>query len=165
MKEIYDRYLVTKNGDIYSMYSRFGKRKQKLKMTPQLRKDGYYQVCLMAGKTMKSFLVHRLVAEQFLPNKFNLKEVNHKDGDKSNNNVDNLEWTDRSSNLKHRYRVLGYSPQGRALPRSKVLCSETGVVYQSIKDASIFAGRSSSNIIQAINTGCRSGGYHWERVE
>ena len=52
---------------------------------------GYIQVCLYKNGIRKNFTVHRLVAEVFIPNPYNLPQVNHKDEDKSNNNVDNLE--------------------------------------------------------------------------
>ncbi len=51
----------------------------------------------------KTRLVHRVIAKTFIPNPNILPEVNHKDGDKSNNSVDNLEWCTRSDNLKHAY--------------------------------------------------------------
>lgn len=70
---------------------------------------GYKKVfiCVRNKKYMR--YVHRLVAECYIPNPDNLPEVNHKDGDKSNNNVDNLEWCTRIDNARHA-RKLGLIP-------------------------------------------------------
>lgn len=64
---------------------------------------GYYQVNLVKDGRNKivSSRVHRLVASTFIPNPENLPEVNHIDGNKLNNNVDNLEWVSRSENIRH----------------------------------------------------------------
>ena len=63
--------------------------------------SGYLRVGMYKNKTFKYYLIHRLVAQAFLPNPDNLPEVNHKDEDKSNNRVDNLEWCDRSYNMNY----------------------------------------------------------------
>ena len=62
---------------------------------------GYRRVNLFVAGEKKNFLLHRLVAEAFIPNPENKPEVNHKDGDKWNNAASNLEWTTRKENLKH----------------------------------------------------------------
>lgn len=66
-------------------------------------KKGYLSIKLQNGFSLKSIVVHRLVAIHFIPNPDNLPQVNHKDGNKKNNNVDNLEWCDNSHNIKHAY--------------------------------------------------------------
>lgn len=67
----------------------------------------YLRVNLCKAGEVKDYSLHRLIAQTFVPNSENKKEVNHKDGNKQNNNIRNLEWVTRSENLKHRYRVLG----------------------------------------------------------
>jgi hypothetical protein len=82
---------------------RWTKEKEKLaRFSPK----GYVVVCLSTDGKNKAFSVHRLVAQSFIPNPEGLKEVNHINGDKSDNRVENLEWSDRSRNITHSYRVL-----------------------------------------------------------
>ena len=79
-------------------------------LTPIKRKDGYLKVNLHndeykgRGKGCEC-LVHRLVAEAFILNPRDFTEVNHKDGDKTNNCVDNLEWCSRQQNVLHSYKL------------------------------------------------------------
>lgn len=70
---------------------------------------GYKKVSLWRNGAMKTGLIHRLVASAFLPNPNDLTDVNHKDGNKQNNCVDNLEWSSRSTNQKHAYTHNLYS--------------------------------------------------------
>ena len=72
-------------------------------LKPQKEKNGYLRIGLNKRNKKYMFLIHRLVAESFIPNVNNYAEINHKDGNKSNNNVDNLEWCSRSYNIKHSY--------------------------------------------------------------
>lgn len=66
-------------------------------------KKNYLEVCLSKNNLKKKYLVHRLVAETFLENEYNKREVNHKDGNKQNNCVDNLEWVTSKENKHHAY--------------------------------------------------------------
>ena len=72
-------------------------------LKPQRDKKGYLEICLSNGckKTAKRFKVHRLVAMAFIPNPDSLPMVNHKDEDKHNNRVDNLEWVTPQQNCLH----------------------------------------------------------------
>ena len=81
-----DRYVKT-------CYGSYRLHKGKV-LSPGIRPDGYLVVSLQ----YRMFRVHRIVAEAFLPNPDNLPQVNHKDEDKSNNRVDNLEWCDSKYN-------------------------------------------------------------------
>lgn len=67
----------------------------------RLSKDGYPRVALIQNGKSSDFYVHRLVAQAFIPNMKNHKEVNHKDGIKTNNVVSNLEWVTHATNMKH----------------------------------------------------------------
>lgn len=110
--EVYEElYKISNWGKILSLnYNHTGKPEL---MTPHKRKDGYFQVELRKNGKRKHCLVHRLVAQTFLPNPENLPEVNHKDEDKTNNFVflnedgsinkekSNLEWKTHRDNINH----------------------------------------------------------------
>jgi NUMOD4 motif/HNH endonuclease len=67
----------------------------------QLKKNGYLQVAVRTPGKRKWFLVHRLVAQAFIPNLEGLPQVNHIDANKQNNNASNLEWTNAAENQNH----------------------------------------------------------------
>ena len=95
MKRFRDtEYFVNKYGDVF--------RSEK-KLKPR-NSRGYQQVFLYPEK--RHYKIHRMVAELYLDNPLNLPEVNHKDRNKQNNNVENLEWSTHSDNLKHYYQSL-----------------------------------------------------------
>lgn len=98
-----DRYVRGKNNSIHI------KKGKLLKLYTD--KDGYQTVMLYHNNKKKLLKVHRLVAEAFLDNPNNYKEVNHKDEDKSNNIVSNLEWCDAkyNSNYGTRNKRIGKS--------------------------------------------------------
>ena len=75
--------------------------KPEIILSPKNNGTGYFMVCLYKNKTHKYYLIHRLVALAFLPNPDNLPCVNHKDEDKTNNKVDNLEWCDHKYNSNY----------------------------------------------------------------
>ena len=97
--EGHPKYLISSKGYVLSKLS--GKI-----IAPDVNSAGYFRVTANDhGKRDRQFL-HRLVAKAFLPNPENLPQVNHKDGDKQNNAVENLEWCSMSDNMKHRYVEL-----------------------------------------------------------
>ena len=114
-------YMVSNLGRVKSI--RFG-RERILKASTSQSGKGYKQVCLCKNGVKKYIGVHILVAMAFIPNPKNLPEVNHKDEDKSNNCVDNLEWCTASENSLHRCRVLNHY---KAKPGRKVIWPEQEV--------------------------------------
>lgn len=98
-----DRYEVSNTGKVRSLNYRMTGKKKELK--PIMQGKGYHAVGLCKNGKMKWGKVHRLVADAFIPNPENKREVNHKDGNKQNNHADNLEWSTASENQKHAYRL------------------------------------------------------------
>lgn len=114
--------------------------------------SGYKTVNLYtAPKKSRHAYVHRIVAEAFLENPCNLGEVNHKNGNKSDNRAANLEWVDRQSNISHAVNSgLFDTPKKIASGKSSksVKCSN-GETYRSIYQASIALGIARTNIRKA----------------
>ena len=103
-----------------------------------------------------------MVAEAFLlPSKYH--EVNHKDGNKFNNNVRNLEWCTRKENINHSVNVLK-NQLGKC---KRVQCLETGQIFSSLTQASNFYNQHVSNLSNLLNSnsGCKTyAGYHWKFI-
>lgn len=74
-------------------------------LKPQITHKGYHKIQLRKNGKTKGHFVHRLVAEAFIPNPENKSTVNHKDGDKLNNFVGNLEWMSNLENMRHAYQT------------------------------------------------------------
>ena len=90
---------------------------------------GYLRVALCLNKKLKNYHVHRLVAEAFIPNPNGYDTVDHIDGNKLNNCVDNLQWISRADNIKK----AGDARNKGAKP---IVCLDTGKIYKSITQAS-----------------------------
>lgn len=103
---------------------------------------GYLLADLHKDNKYKSVAVHRLVAETFIPNPEKLSEVNHIDGNKQNNNVDNLEWVSRSQNCWHRCNILG-----KRTKRIKDITN--GLIFPSQKSAALYYGVS-EHLIESL---------------
>ena len=97
---IYPNYFVNQQGDVFST------KKGDIKKLKPGRTDGYLQVWISKNiNEAKGIYVHRLVAETFIPNPENKSDVNHKNGIKTDNRVENLEWATRGENMGHAYAV------------------------------------------------------------
>lgn len=91
----YPNYTVTEDGLVYNQ-----KSSKYISMLPN-KNVQYLQVSLWKNNQGKNFYVHRLVAEAHIPNPYKLPSVNHKDGNRLNNHVSNLEWVTSSENAQH----------------------------------------------------------------
>ena len=124
---------------------------------PYIAHNGYYNVGL--DSKGKHLTIHRCVATAFIDNPNGLKVVNHKDGNKLNNNVDNLEWTTSSENNKHAFKI-GL----KSNPTRPVRCLETGMIFNSVTDAANHLNGNRNNLSTAIKKGWKFNGYHFEYV-
>ena len=105
-------YVVLEDGTVIGLRGR--------PLKPWSKPDGYLLVNLRnSDGTKNHHLVHRLVAMKYIPNPENLPQVNHKDGNKSNNSVENLEWCSPSYNMKHSYES-GLRPRGVTPSNAKI---------------------------------------------
>lgn len=98
----FDHYYIEKNGDVYS-----DQQGELRKIKPWIDHKGLYlQIGLSKNGKRYKKLVHRLVAEAYIPNPKKLPEVNHKDKNTKNPNVENLEWCTRKENLHQSYETM-----------------------------------------------------------
>lgn len=153
--EIYPKYSIDKTGTVRNINT--GRVKKQ-----SLDKGGYKRVVLYDEKNKRhNVLVHRLVALQFLPVMVGKNYINHKNGDKLDNRIENLEWCTIRENNLHKREILKKS-NGSA--KKRVICLETGEVFESILDATRIKKLNKGDISHAINRTNNhktAGGYHW----
>lgn len=132
----WEEYQVDTNGIVY------GKNGKPLR--PSTNRHGYKMVTFIKDGYRKTFSVHKLVALQFLgiPESYEY-QVNHKDGKKDNNNVDNLEWTTSLENRRHAIDILGYDFRGEKNVQAKRIVGKdrnNNIIYDfpSLADAGRF---------------------------
>lgn len=111
-------------------------------LSAHLNGSGYVQTTLSKGGRREYPLVHRLIALAFVPNPEGKPQINHKNGTKTDNRPDNLEWCTMGENLAHRHRVLGQIG-GRAKP---VVCVDTEQSYASAVEAAKALGVSAAGV-------------------
>ena len=172
-------YAVSDTGVVFSV-----RRRNKVRAT-QINRYGYEQVVLLRGGGAVTKYVHRLVAEAFLGVAPGM-EVNHKNGIRSDNAADNLEWVTKSQNIKHSFRVLKRSPprgmlgmkatpamlkrlKGKENSQSIPVIAERagfGYFFYSIAEAAADLKADESHIVKCLK-GVRAShrGFKWQPVE
>ena len=139
-------YAITEDGRVWSYRS-------KKFLKPGKDSGGYLQVQLYNNGKRTFCLIHRLVAAAYLPNPDNLLEVNHRDENKQNNAVSNLEWCDHSYNIN-------YGTRNKRISKA-VRCIETGVIYNGTREAGRQTGLNQSSISEVCNGKRKTcGGFH-----
>lgn len=155
VNNISTNYFITENGKCYNSLT--GKY-----LKGQVGKNGYlsFYLTLPNGKKKRVY-AHRIVAFNYIPNiDLNKKEVNHKDGNKLNNTVDNLEWVTAKENQEHALK-------NELRKFNHIFCFDKNMrlvaEYLSVADAARAVGISRSLISQELNkeTKCLSGGFYW----
>lgn len=160
----YPNYEVSNFGRVKSLnYNHTGKEKI---LKPVENRYGYLKVALFQNTKEKRYTVHRLVASAFIPNDNNLPCVNHKDENKKNNNVSNLEWVTYKENINYGTR----NERARKANRIPILqYTKEGVFirdWDSAKQASEELGINSSNIASCCKEKLKTcGGFIWRYKE
>ena len=154
-------YEISNTGKVRSL-------KRNIIIQPYKHKSGYLYCCLCKNSKKQLFRIHRLVAKHFIENVNNYIDINHIDGNKHNNNINNLEWCSRSYNIKEAYRnglmesnfkFSLYNKKGLLNPRCKKinqydLNNNLIKKWNSIKEIYLQTGYS-----QAFISGCCKGNH------
>ena len=139
-------YAITSCGKVYSYRS-------KKFLKPFADKDGYLMVSLYKDNKKKTFKIHRLVALAYIPNPDGLETVDHIDGNKEHNYINNLQWMTRGDNA-----IKGNS--------KKIRCVETGKIFDSARIAAKEMSLNNSTISSVCNGKRKTaGGYHFEFLQ
>ena len=152
-------YQISNFGYIKSLHYSGGTKQKIMKFGKD--KDGYLQIILTKNKKHKVYKVHRLVAQTFIPNPDNLPQINHRDENKQNNNVNNLEWCSNKYNSNYgtkndwnKKKVAQYDLNGNFIKQ-----------YRSIIEASKEINKNHSHISQCCHHQRKSSyGFKWEFI-
>src|SRR5260221_11343079 len=122
-------YEVSNFGLVYSLNYHREHRKQV--MRGNLDKDGYVKIGLRKSGKRKFFRRSRLVAQAFISNPKKLPQVNHKNGHRFDDNINNLEWVTGSENIKHAFHILGKNQKGEKNNNSKITQEQAEKIWKA----------------------------------
>ena len=150
---------VARDIDIVKKNMRYIIKWEEKIIKPNKLKTGYNIVHLRKDNKRYGLTIHRLVAVAFLYNKNKSYKVNHKNGIKTDNRVENLEWCNCFENMKHAYENNLINIKNRC---KKIICIEESRSFDSIKSASVFYKINPCCISHCLNGLSKTaGGYHW----
>lgn len=189
------KYYISNKGNVLAEnYERSGKSKL---LKPTLTTTGYLKVELWVGSKRKTYRLHRLIAEAFIPNPQNKQFIDHINTIKTDNRIENLRWVTRSENMNNPLtkKKISESSKGRKVSietrqklsyatkhrknaeaifikmqkasveacKKKVICIETGIIYESAREASKCTGASYKSISR-VCLGQRKStkDFHWK---
>ena len=133
IKDYENLYSINTNGQIYS-------HRRGIYLKPGINGSGYKIVTLCDKNKRKNKSIHRLLAQHFLENPNSLPEVNHIDGNKLNNNLNNLEWCSCSYNMKHSYKNKISTNMGETHKLSKLTENNVLEIRKLYKNGQINQG-------------------------
>lgn len=123
-------------------------------LKPGIASNGYYTVVLCVDGKHRTECIHRLIARFFISNPENKRTVNHKNGNKLDNRIENLEWATDKENINHAFSMGLCDKTKRSVKKrmqKAVIDTETGIVYPSAKDAADAAGLNENTLRVWLN--------------
>jgi len=126
--------------------------------------NGYCTCVLNNNKTRKTYKVHRLVAQTFIDNPNNFTDVNHKDENKSNNRIDNLEWLTHKENMHYGNAMRGLCQENKKIAVVQYTMENVFIKrWDCIKEAAVHLKVNVGNIVNCCKGRCKTAyGYIWK---